>query len=86
MLEVEQILDIHAPVKDFPRRKRNLPWISQEIKQKISRRNGLAKKLSRQPTNENLREEYGLLKRQVKSLVRSSAKQYGQEKLATKDS
>src|SRR5215469_13133706 len=41
------LLDEMAPVKQFPRRKKNLPWLLGDIKALISKSNNLAKKARR---------------------------------------
>src|SRR2546425_6103433 len=45
--EVFEILDELAPLRDFPRRRQALPWVNGNIKQMISHRNKLSRKLTR---------------------------------------
>ena len=83
--QFDAVLDDLAPVRNYPRRKKVLPWVDKDVKEMISRRNKLAKRMMRQPGNDNVRIEHNLLRRRIKSQIRSKAKKYGEDKLRKND-
>ena len=85
--QVFKVLDDLAPVRNFPRRRHTLPWITINIKKMISQRNKLARRLKQNPTEESDKhwDELKTLKRNIKSHIRAEAKKFGLEKLQGND-
>ena len=77
------ILDDVAPLKPHPMRKNRVPWMTQEVKDLIAQRDGIARKLKETPVAERkpIKEELQQARRKAKSIIRASAKSYGLETL-----
>ena len=81
------ILDEAAPIKNIPRKKHSIPWISPATKKIISDRNTLAKHLTSSST-QNKPDHHNMLKvlkRRIKSRIRRESKEHGKQILQEND-
>ena len=84
-----QILDEVAPIRPYPSRRRKCPWMTGDVRKRITDRDNLAKILKSKSPDEHdygeLTKTLGKLKRSAKSRLRRAAKNYGLEALTEKD-
>ena len=75
--QLNEMLDIHAPIKSFPRRHKGVPWMNEAIKELISRRNAVATRIRHGDNETAVKRELKQLKSKVKSNLRRASKEYG---------
>lgn len=85
--QLTDILNEEVPLREFPCKKRNLPWIDNRIKSLLSHRNKLTRKVKKSVIpRQALLEELKLTKKRIRSQFRSAAKKYGEKLLGDADS
>ena len=68
------ILDTVAPIRTFPMRRHQAPYLNGEIRELIRHRDFLAKKLKKNPGSSTTKEDLKLAQKRVKSRIRREAK------------
>jgi hypothetical protein len=79
------ILDKAAPIKNYPMRKRRVPWVTSEARRLMFERDSVARRRKKDPCSKQLGRELAEIKRRIKSKIRRSAKDYGSELLSKQD-
>ena len=92
--QYNNILDVVAPVKAYPRRTRKSSFVTDEIRELMNQRAWTVRKLKEcheyianntPSTLQELSNSLGLLKRQIKSRIRAQGKAIGEKSLTTND-
>ena len=82
----ESIFDEVAPIKQFPWRRNNLPWMTDDITDLVEKRDGVLRQLKKpglnQQTKFDLATDLKLLRKQVKTRIRRTIKDQGTAALA----
>lgn len=86
-VQLSAILDEELPIRRFPRRKQNLPWVTDEIKILMQQRDKLSRVIAKSTIKDTDKlKELQILRKRVRSNIRASAKKYGTKKLQNSDS